>query len=188
MPRSECCAHCAEIPRLREEIAALRARLNALTTLPLSASDPLPLQAETHIAADSPARPFPSSPVTVSMTVASGQAQVQALLPGPVARLGRGNARSGSWPSPAGSKSGSGRLRHAPFGKRDLNHPARNHCGMLMQYKTVFSFLFLHRPRRPADRARPMPFPLLGPGGRRVRIPGRTYGPDGTTAASRRRR
>ncbi len=43
MPGSECCEHCAEIPLLREEVAALRARLNALTTLPLSASDPLPL-------------------------------------------------------------------------------------------------------------------------------------------------
>jgi hypothetical protein len=41
MAGSECCEHCAEIPLLREEIAALRARLNALATLPLSASDPL---------------------------------------------------------------------------------------------------------------------------------------------------
>src|SRR6516225_1339032 len=55
----ECCAHCAEIPRLREEIAALRARLNALTTLPLSASDPLRLQAEPHVAAKTPPRQMP---------------------------------------------------------------------------------------------------------------------------------
>src|SRR5258708_30968641 len=54
MPGSECCEHCAEIPRLREEIAALRARLNALTTLPLSASDPLPLQAEPDVDAKIP--------------------------------------------------------------------------------------------------------------------------------------
>lgn len=59
MPGSECCEHCAEIPRLREEVAALRARLNALTTLPLSASDLLPLQAEPHIAAKTPPRQMP---------------------------------------------------------------------------------------------------------------------------------
>ena len=59
MPGSECCAHCAEIPRLREEVAALRARLNALTTLPLSASDPLPLQAELDLAAKTPPRQMP---------------------------------------------------------------------------------------------------------------------------------
>ena len=59
MPGSECCEHCAEIPLLREEIAALRARLNALTTLPLSASDPLPLQAELDVAAKPPPRQMP---------------------------------------------------------------------------------------------------------------------------------
>ena len=41
MPGSECCEHCAEIPLLREEVAALRARLNALTTLPLSLDPPV---------------------------------------------------------------------------------------------------------------------------------------------------
>src|SRR5260370_37436159 len=56
MPGSECCEHCAEIPRLREEIAELRARLNALTTLPLSASDPLPLRAEPDVDAKMPPR------------------------------------------------------------------------------------------------------------------------------------
>ena len=55
----ECCEHCAEIPLLREEIAALRARLNALTTLPLSASDPLPPQAELDVAAKPPPRQMP---------------------------------------------------------------------------------------------------------------------------------
>ena len=59
MPGSECCGHCAEIPLLREEVAALRARLNALTTLPLSASDPLPLQAEPYVAAKTPPRQMP---------------------------------------------------------------------------------------------------------------------------------
>ena len=59
MPGSECCEHCAEIPPLREEVAALRARLNALTTLPLSASDPLPLQAELAMAAKTPPRQMP---------------------------------------------------------------------------------------------------------------------------------
>ena len=59
MPGSECCEHCAEIPLLREEVAALRARLNALTTLPLSASDPLPLQAELDVAAKTPPRQMP---------------------------------------------------------------------------------------------------------------------------------
>jgi hypothetical protein len=59
MPGSECCKHCAEIPLLREEVAALRARLNALTTLPLSASDPLPLQAELDMAAKTPPRQMP---------------------------------------------------------------------------------------------------------------------------------
>jgi len=44
---------------LREEVAALRARLNALTTLPLSASDPLPLQAEFDVAAKTPPRQMP---------------------------------------------------------------------------------------------------------------------------------
>jgi len=44
---------------LREEIAALRARLNELTTLPLSASDPLPLQAELDVAAKPPPRQMP---------------------------------------------------------------------------------------------------------------------------------
>ena len=59
MPGPECCEHCAEIPLLREEVAALRARLNALTTLPLSASDPLPLQAELDVAAKTPPRQMP---------------------------------------------------------------------------------------------------------------------------------
>jgi TOTE conflict system primase-like protein len=59
MPGSECCAHCAEIPLLRDEVAALRARLNALTTLPLSASGPLPLQAELDVAAKTPPRQMP---------------------------------------------------------------------------------------------------------------------------------
>src|SRR5260370_233644 len=59
MPGSECCEHCAEIPLLREEVAALRARLNALTTLPLSASGPLPLQAELDVAAKTPPRQMP---------------------------------------------------------------------------------------------------------------------------------
>jgi hypothetical protein len=59
MPGSECCEHCAEIPLLREEVAALRARLNALTTLPLSVSDPLPLQAELDVAAKTPPRQMP---------------------------------------------------------------------------------------------------------------------------------
>ena len=59
MPGSECCEHCAEIPLLREEVAALRARLNALTTLPLSASDPLPLQAELDAAAKTSPRQTP---------------------------------------------------------------------------------------------------------------------------------
>jgi hypothetical protein len=44
---------------LREEIAGLRARLNALTTLPLSASGPLPLQAEPDVAAKTPLRQMP---------------------------------------------------------------------------------------------------------------------------------
>jgi hypothetical protein len=51
MPGSECCEHCAEIPLLREEVAALRARLNALTTLPL--------QAEPGAAAKTPPRQMP---------------------------------------------------------------------------------------------------------------------------------
>src|SRR5205823_13820326 len=59
MPGPECCEHCAEIPLLREEVAALRARLNALTTLPLSASGPLPLQAEPDVAAKAPPRQMP---------------------------------------------------------------------------------------------------------------------------------
>jgi len=59
MPGPECCEHCAEIPLLREEVAALRARLDALTTLPLSASDPLPLQAELDVAAKTPPRQMP---------------------------------------------------------------------------------------------------------------------------------
>ena len=59
MPGSECCEHCAEIPLLREEVAALRARLNALTTLPPSASGPLPLQAEPGVAAKTPPRQMP---------------------------------------------------------------------------------------------------------------------------------
>ena len=42
MPGPVSCEHCAEIPLLREEVDALRARLNALTTLPLSAIEPLP--------------------------------------------------------------------------------------------------------------------------------------------------
>jgi hypothetical protein len=44
---------------LREEVAALRARLNALTTLPLSASDPLLLQAELDVGAKTPPRQMP---------------------------------------------------------------------------------------------------------------------------------
>jgi superfamily II DNA or RNA helicase len=59
MHGSECCEHCAEIPLLREEVAALRARLNALTTLPLGASDRLPLQAELGVAAKTPPRQMP---------------------------------------------------------------------------------------------------------------------------------
>ncbi len=59
MPGSECCAHCAEIPLLREEVAALRARLDVLTTLPLSASGPLPPQAELDVAAKTPPRQMP---------------------------------------------------------------------------------------------------------------------------------
>lgn len=59
MPGPECCEHCAEIPLLREEVAALRARLNALTTLPLSASEPLPLQAELDVAPKTPPRQMP---------------------------------------------------------------------------------------------------------------------------------
>ncbi|HJY60867.1 MAG TPA: hypothetical protein VJ418_31185, partial [Streptosporangiaceae bacterium] len=59
MPGSECCEHCAEIPLLREEVAALRARLNALITLPVSVSDPLPLQAELDVAAKTPPRQMP---------------------------------------------------------------------------------------------------------------------------------
>ena len=61
MPGPECCEHCAEISLLREEVAALRARLNALTTLPLSASasDRLPLQAELDVAAKTPPRQMP---------------------------------------------------------------------------------------------------------------------------------
>ena len=59
MPGPGCCEHCAEIPLLREEVAALRARLDALTTLPLSASDPLPLQAELDAAAKTPPRQMP---------------------------------------------------------------------------------------------------------------------------------
>src|SRR5579859_8250719 len=59
MPGSECCEHCAEIPLLREEVAALRARLNALTTLPLSAGDPFPLQADLDVAAKTPPRQMP---------------------------------------------------------------------------------------------------------------------------------
>ena len=51
MPGSECCEHCAEIPLLREEAAALRARLNALTTAPQAPATPLPLQAELDVAA-----------------------------------------------------------------------------------------------------------------------------------------
>ena len=59
IPGSECCEHCAEIPLLREEVAALRARLNALTAPPLSASGPLPLQAEPGVAAKTPPRQMP---------------------------------------------------------------------------------------------------------------------------------
>ena len=59
MPGSECCEHCAEIPLLREEVAALRAHLNALITLPLSASGPLPLQADLDVAAKTPPRQMP---------------------------------------------------------------------------------------------------------------------------------
>jgi hypothetical protein len=59
MPGSECCEHCAEIPLLREEAAALRARLNALTALPLSVSGPLPLQADLDVAAKTPLRQMP---------------------------------------------------------------------------------------------------------------------------------
>ena len=59
MHESECCEHCAQIPLLREEVAALRARLNALTTLPLSASDPLGLQAELDLVAKMPPRQMP---------------------------------------------------------------------------------------------------------------------------------
>jgi hypothetical protein len=59
MPGSECCEHCAEIPLLREEVAALRARLNALTTVPLSASDAFPPQAELDVAAKTPPRQMP---------------------------------------------------------------------------------------------------------------------------------
>ena len=58
MPGPECCKHCAEIPLLREEVAALRARLNALTALPPSASGPVPLQAEL-VAAKTPPRQMP---------------------------------------------------------------------------------------------------------------------------------
>jgi hypothetical protein len=39
MPESRCCKHCAEIPRLREEIAELRARLDVLTGTPRPAMD-----------------------------------------------------------------------------------------------------------------------------------------------------
>ncbi len=59
MPGPECCEHCAEISLLREEVAALQARLNALTTLPLSADGPLPLQAELDMAAKTPPRQMP---------------------------------------------------------------------------------------------------------------------------------
>jgi hypothetical protein len=59
MPGPECREHCAEISLLREEVAALRARLNALTTLPLSASEPLPLPAEPDVAAKTPPRQMP---------------------------------------------------------------------------------------------------------------------------------
>jgi hypothetical protein len=59
MHGSECCEHCAQIPLLREEVAALRGRLNALITLPLSASDPLPLQAELDMAARTAPRQMP---------------------------------------------------------------------------------------------------------------------------------
>ena len=56
MPGPGCCEHCAEIPLLREEVATLRARLNALAGVPLSASDPLPLRAELDVAAKAPPR------------------------------------------------------------------------------------------------------------------------------------
>jgi len=59
MPGPECCEHCAEIPLLREEVAALRARLNALTALPLSAGGSLPLQAELDVAAKTLPRQMP---------------------------------------------------------------------------------------------------------------------------------
>ena len=59
MPGPECCEHCAEIPLLREEIAALQARLNALTTQPLSASDPVPPHAELDVVAKAPPRQMP---------------------------------------------------------------------------------------------------------------------------------
>jgi hypothetical protein len=59
MPGSECCEHCAEIPLLREEVAALRTRLNALTALPLSVSGLLPLQVELEAAAKTPPRQMP---------------------------------------------------------------------------------------------------------------------------------
>jgi hypothetical protein len=59
MPGSECCEHCAAIPLLREEVAALRTRLNALTALPLSVSGLLPLQVELEAAAKTPPRQMP---------------------------------------------------------------------------------------------------------------------------------
>ena len=61
MPGPGCCEHCAEIPLLREEVAALRARLDALTTLPLGADGPVPLQAEPDVAAKTPPRQMPLS-------------------------------------------------------------------------------------------------------------------------------
>ena len=74
MPGSECCEHCAGIPLLREEVAALRARLNALTTLPPSAAGPLPLQAEPGVAAKTPPRTFFSEPVAAADARAMGAA------------------------------------------------------------------------------------------------------------------
>jgi hypothetical protein len=120
MPGSECCAHCAEIPRLREEVAALRARLNALTTLPLGARDPLPLQAELGVAAKAPPRQMPLfGPVHgLPLPQVDHESSLQAKV-GPYRTLfaGRGDVYAYRWENTAEGTKGLGAetaARHHP--------------------------------------------------------------------------